>query len=95
MNRPRTPGSIRSQIRQAFPIAAPAVTRHLRMLREAGLILERGVPWDRRVRLYALAPEPIDKLSRWLEQLSRSWQAQLDAFKDYVALRRERPEEWR
>ena len=35
------------------------------------------------MRLYALAPEPIDELSRWLEQLSQAWQGQLDAFKDY------------
>jgi DNA-binding transcriptional ArsR family regulator len=77
-----------SQIHQAFPIAAPAVSRHLRVLREAGLIVEQGVPDDRRVRLYSLAPEPLEALSRWSEQLSQAWQDQLDAFKDYVALRR-------
>ena len=80
-----------SQIHQAFPIAAPAVSRHLRVLREAGLVVERGVPGDKRVRLYGPAPEPIDELSRWLAQLSRAWQAQLDAFKDYVELRQEAP----
>src|ERR671915_1747193 len=73
------------EIHAAFPIAAPAVSRHLRVLREAGLIVEHGVPGDRRVRLYALAPAPIDELSRWFEQLGRTWQAQLDSFKDYVA----------
>ena len=81
-----------SEIHRAFPIAAPAVSRHLRVLREAGLVVERGVPGDRRVRLYGLAPEPINELSRWLEQLSQAWQGQLDAFKDYVALRQERDE---
>ena len=80
-----------TQIHDAFPIAAPAVSRHLRVLREAGLIVERGVPDDRRVRMYALAPEPIDALSGWLEQLSQTWQDQLEAFKDYVALRQPRP----
>lgn len=79
-----------TQIHEAFPIAAPAVSRHLRVLREAGLIVERGVPGDKRVRLYALAPEPIGELSRWLEQLSQAWQAQLESFKDYVALRQQR-----
>ena len=53
---------------------------------------DRGVPGDKRVRLYALAPEPIDELCRWLEQLSQAWQGQLDAFKDYVEVRQERPE---
>ncbi len=80
-----------SEIHRAFPIAAPAVSRHLRVLREAGMVVERGVPGDKRVRLYALAPEPLDELSRWLEQLSQAWQGQLDAFKDYVALRQEGP----
>jgi DNA-binding transcriptional ArsR family regulator len=79
-----------TQIHDAFPIAAPAVSRHLRVLREAGLIVEHGVPGDRRVRLYALAPEPIGELAGWLEQLSRAWQGQLESFKDYVALRRQR-----
>jgi DNA-binding transcriptional ArsR family regulator len=80
-----------TEIHHAFPIAAPSVSRHIRVLREAGLIVERGVPGDRRVRLYALAPEPIGALSGWLEQLSQAWLAQLDAFKDYVALRQRRP----
>lgn len=80
-----------TQIHRAFPIAAPAVSRHLRVLREAGLIVEQSVPDDRRVRLYSLAPEPIDALSRWLGQLRPGWQDQLDAFRDYVSLRRQRP----
>jgi DNA-binding transcriptional ArsR family regulator len=80
-----------SEIHRAFPIAAPAVSRHLRVLREAGLLVEHATPSDRRVRMYALAPEPIGALSRWFEQLSQAWQNQLDAFKDYVALRQQRP----
>src|SRR5437870_33824 len=79
---PRTAG----QIHHSFPIAAPAVSRHLRVLRQAGLIVERGVPEDRRVRLYTLAPEPIGELSSWLEQLSQAWKGQLESFRDYVAL---------
>lgn len=82
-----------TEVHRAFPIAAPAVSRHLRVLREAGMIVERGVPGDKRVRLYALAPEPIRGLSDWLDELSRTWQGQLDAFKEYVALRQERPRE--
>ena len=81
-----------SEIHDAFPIAAPAVSRHLRVLREAGVVVDRGVPGDKRVRMYALVPEPIDELSRWLEELSAAWQDQLDAFKDYVALRQQRSE---
>jgi DNA-binding transcriptional ArsR family regulator len=80
------------EIHRAFPIAAPAVSRHLRVLREAGLIEERRPDNDRRVRLYTLRPEPIQEVSGWLDELSRAWQQQLDSFKDYVALRKARPE---
>ncbi len=85
--RPRSAGEIHG----AFPIAAPAVSRHLRVLREAGLVEERRPPDDKRVRLYALKPEPLEALAQWLAETSRTWQTQLDSFKDFVALRAERP----
>jgi DNA-binding transcriptional ArsR family regulator len=76
-----------SEIYRAFPIADPAVSRHLRVLREAGLIVERRVPADKRVRLYTLAPQPLEILSAWIEGVSRAWQQQLDSFRDYVDVR--------
>ncbi|HEV2711650.1 MAG TPA: metalloregulator ArsR/SmtB family transcription factor [Gaiellaceae bacterium] len=76
-----------SEIHRAFSIAAPAVSRHLRVLREAGLVEERRPAEDRRVRLYTLRPEPMQEVADWLQELSRAWQQQLDSFKDYVALR--------
>ena len=86
--RPRTAG----EIHRAFRIAAPAVSRHLRVLREAGLIEERRPEQDRRVRVYMLRPEPVQEVVSWLEELSRTWQEQLDSFKDYVAARAAPPE---
>src|SRR6516162_8876286 len=71
--RPMTAGEIYA----AFPIANPAVSRHLRVLREAGVIVELPVS-DRRVRLYTLRPETLQALAAWVENLSRSWQSQLD-----------------
>ncbi len=82
-----------TEIHRAFPIAAPAVSRHLRVLREAGIVEERHPPEDRRVRLYSLRAEPVAELTEWLEGLSRIWQSQLDSFKDFVELRVARPEE--
>jgi DNA-binding transcriptional ArsR family regulator len=76
-----------SEIHRAFPIAAPAVSRHLRVLREAGLVEERRPRDDRRVRLYTLRPEPVQELAGWLEGVGRMWQTQLDSFRDHVALR--------
>jgi DNA-binding transcriptional ArsR family regulator len=81
-----------SEIHRAFPIAAPAVSRHLRVLREVGLIEERRPEEDKRVRVYTLRPEPMQEVAGWLEALNRTWQQQLEAFKDYVALRAAWPE---
>ena len=78
-----------------FPIAGPAVSRHLRVLREAGLITDQPVEGDRRVRLYRLQARPLGELAAWLDELSRGWQDQLDAFEDYVAVRTGGPGEER
>jgi DNA-binding transcriptional ArsR family regulator len=76
-----------SEIHGAFPIAPPAVSRHLRVLREAGLIAAQPVPGDNRVRLYTLEQDGLDGLAAWITELSQHWQRQLESFKDYVALR--------
>lgn len=54
-------------IAERFPVSRPAVSRHLRVLREAGLVtaVERG-----RERVYALERAPLDELHRWLERLA-------------------------
>jgi DNA-binding transcriptional ArsR family regulator len=76
-----------TEIHRAFPIAAPAVSRHLRVLRETGLVEERRPERDRRVRVYTLRAAPVQELAGWLEAIGRMWQTQLDSFRDYVALR--------
>ena len=85
--KPMTAGEIHA----AFPIANPAVSRHLRVLRQAGVIGELPVS-DRRVRLYTLQPESLQPLSSWVEEVSRNWQSQLESFKEYVAVRSGRGE---
>ena len=87
--KPRSAG----EIHRAFAIAAPAVSRHLRVLREAGLVEDRRPADDKRVRLYGLRSEPLEDLATWLGAMSRDWQTQLDAFRDFVAVRTARPEE--
>jgi DNA-binding transcriptional ArsR family regulator len=80
-----------SELHNSFGIASPAVSRHLRVLREVGLISEHRVAEDKRVRLYVLEPQPLDELSYWLEELSHAWQVQLDSFEDYVTPRTAEP----
>jgi DNA-binding transcriptional ArsR family regulator len=79
-----------SEIHAAFPIANPAVSRHLRVLREAGLIRPAPVPGDNRIRLYKLQLEQLERVSAWIAGQSRAWQQQLESFKEYVATRSQR-----
>jgi DNA-binding transcriptional ArsR family regulator len=64
-----------------FPISQPAISRHLRVLREAGLVETVTLTDDARLRLYRLRPEPLRPLLGWLQQF---WQGQLDSFATYV-----------
>jgi DNA-binding transcriptional ArsR family regulator len=52
------------EIAGAFEISRPAVSRHLRVLREAGLVTERR---HGRLRLYRIDPRPLDELRSWLD----------------------------
>jgi DNA-binding transcriptional ArsR family regulator len=78
--RPRRAGELHA----AFPISAPAISRHLRVLRENGVIEDLHVAGDARVRLYGLRAEPLDELRAWLDDVGEKWQQALDSFKSYV-----------
>ncbi len=65
-----------------FPIARPGVSRHLRVLREAGLIDVRTVG---RRRVYRLAPESLGQVDAWLERYRGLWSQRLDALETEVA----------
>ena len=69
---------------QALGIPAPAMSRHLRTLRESGLVAQSHPEFDARVRVYALRPGPMIDLMRWLEETERLWSAQLSSFKAHV-----------
>lgn len=78
--RPRAAGDLARELE----LSAPAMSRHLRTLRESGLVEESHPEFDARVRIYALRPDPMVHLLRWLEESERLWTAQLAAFKDHV-----------
>ncbi|MDI6099302.1 metalloregulator ArsR/SmtB family transcription factor [Actinoplanes sp. NEAU-A12] len=78
------------QIAGRFPVSRPAVSRHLRVLREAGLVRDAA---DGRRRVYTLVTEPLDELTDWLGRLTRpsGWQHRFDALETEVyRTRRER-----
>ncbi len=78
--RPRPAG----ELARAIGLPPPAMSRHLRTLRQAGLVEETHPEFDARVRVYALRPEPMVHLLRWLEETERMWSEQLSAFKAHV-----------
>lgn len=76
------------EIASGFDISRPAVSRHLRVLRECGLVVDevRG-----RERLYRLDTAPLVPLLSWLTELHNRWTAPLDALTTEVyRTRRER-----
>jgi len=78
--RPRAAGELAREL----GLTAPAMSRHLKTLRAGGLVEESHPEFDARVRIYALRPEPMVHLLRWLEESERLWSAQLAAFKAHV-----------
>jgi DNA-binding transcriptional ArsR family regulator len=64
------------ELAAAFPISQPAVSQHLRVLREAGLIADRRVG---RRRVYRARPQALAEVRDWLAHYERFWTARLDA----------------
>ncbi len=65
-----------------LPIARPGVSRHLRVLREAGLVEVRQ---EAQRRIYSLHPEPLAEIDDWLGRYLALWQQRLDALHTEVA----------
>jgi DNA-binding transcriptional ArsR family regulator len=62
-------------------LSQPAVSKHLRVLREAGLVSVRA---DGQRRLYRIRTEPLVELDEWLEPYRRMWTASLDRLEAHV-----------
>ena len=70
------------ELADALPIARPGVSRHLRVLREAGLV---DVRQDAQRRIYSLRPEALMEVDEWLEDYRALWRNRLDALHTEVA----------
>jgi DNA-binding transcriptional ArsR family regulator len=66
---------------EALPISQPTVSRHLSVLREAGLVTVRK---EAQRRLYALNPQPLVEIDAWLEPYRRLWRDRLDALEAHL-----------
>ena len=69
---------------QAIGLPAPAMSRHLRVLRQSGLVEEIHPEFDARVRIYSLRPGPMAELRDWLAETEALWAEQLASFKKHV-----------
>ena len=78
--RPRRAGELAEAVQIAFPL----MSRHLKTLRESGLVEEDRDEFDSRVRIYRLRPRPMADLKVWLEETEALWSRQLAAFKAHV-----------
>ena len=65
-----------------LPIARPGVSRHLRILREAGLVEVRR---EAQRRVYSLRPQPLAEIDQWLDRYRALWEQRLDALHTEIA----------
>jgi DNA-binding transcriptional ArsR family regulator len=78
----QTSGAITDVIRAEFAISQPAVSQHLRVLRDSGVASVR--PAGTR-RFYAVEPAPLREVDAWLDRFRRVWDQRLDALDTELA----------
>ncbi len=69
------------QLAEPFNMTLPAISQHLQILCEAGLVQVRKAG---RQRLYRLNPEPLKEVSDWVNHYDQFWQEKLDALGNYL-----------
>lgn len=70
-----------SELAEPFPVSLPAITKHLQVLRRAGLVEQRK---DGRMRRCRLKVEPLRQASTWIARYRRFWGDRLDALSSYL-----------
>jgi DNA-binding transcriptional ArsR family regulator len=89
LHQPRRAG----ELAQGIAMSPQALSRHLRVLRKAGLVSEEGIEDDARVRVYSVHPAAFQPVQQWLAHVEELWRGQLHAFKSYAehSQRRRKP----
>jgi DNA-binding transcriptional ArsR family regulator len=77
LERPRPVG----ELVESLGLSQPGTSKHLRVLREAGLV---GVRQDAQRRWYELRPEPLAEIDEWLRPYRRLWADRLDALERHL-----------
>ena len=72
------------ELADASGVSAPVMSKHLRVLLDAGMVIDERPPGDARVRVFRLRPDSVVALQAWLDQLQAHWDEQLGSFKRHV-----------
>lgn len=84
----RTAGEIGAVVQREFHISQPAVSQHLRVLRDGGLTRVR--PEGTR-RLYAVDPAPLREVAEWVDRYRRHWTESFDSLDEHLARMQGKP----
>lgn len=82
LNRLRSGPATVNELAELVPIARPGVSRHLRVLREAGLVTAQP---DAQFRVYELRGEPLAEIDEWLNDYRAIWSQRFDALDTEIA----------
>ncbi|HEX5054126.1 MAG TPA: metalloregulator ArsR/SmtB family transcription factor [Planctomycetota bacterium] len=85
--KPHRAGELASRL----DVSPPALTRHLRILRDSRLVDELVDDGDGRARVYRLRRETFTRLRTWVDEVEALWQDQLTAFAEHVGRSRKGP----
>jgi DNA-binding transcriptional ArsR family regulator len=80
LRKPRRAG----ELAECVDMSPQALSRHLRVLRKAGLVSEHGIDNDARVRIYSVHPAAFQPVQQWMAQVESLWRRQLLAFKEFA-----------
>jgi len=85
-SRPRRAGELAAATRTS----PPTMSRHLRVLLDAGIATDERPEEDARARVFRLRPGSMQAVNGWLERLQEEWDAQLRSFERHVERRKKR-----
>ncbi len=80
LQKPRRAG----ELAESLDMSPQALSRHLRVLRKAGLVSEQGIERDARVRIYSVHATAFQPVQDYMAQVENLWQRQLQAFKAFA-----------
>jgi DNA-binding transcriptional ArsR family regulator len=72
------------ELARALRVSPSAMSKHLRILRDGGLVTETHPAHDTRVRIYSLRSAPMADLRAWLDTAARGWTEQLSALAQHL-----------